>query len=125
MPDPHRAPREAVVSAQKMGKRGRSVWVHELACGHKEQRSRKSIASSMGCTQCLASYREAAGWSASGFNTEPTYDFDLELGGSLWISECLGVPAEMIQAVYSQKAGREVLTGFSVWVPMDAVGRNG
>jgi hypothetical protein len=124
MPEAHLAPRRIVLKAYKAGKRGQSKWLHELECGHSETRSRKAPTASVGCTRCLREVKDAAEWSlAELVDTKTTYEFEDGLSGAAWISHCLGISDQMVQPVYSQRAGSEVLTGFSVWVPMDAVRR--
>lgn len=76
----------------------------------------------MGCRQCLEALRGTLAWIASDDSEHAsTYEFYEELGGVSWIARQLGIPELMVQPVYSQKLGKEVLTGFSVWVPIDAL----
>lgn len=126
MPDAHIAPRNEVLRVQKAGMRGATQWVHTLSCGHNELRLRRSPSPTMGCTQCLSDMRMAAEWVVVDLTDSiATYQLDESLSGSAWISRQLNVPEEMIQAVYSQRAGSEILAGFSVWVPMDAIPKSG
>lgn len=123
----HKAPREDVVRVYRTGGRGNTVWVHELSCGHFENRARKSKSHKIGCTQCLAEWGYRAEWlavDAQDHEIHATYLMDLELSGISFLSTLIGVSPEMIQAVYGQRGSAEFLSGFMVWVPLDAIKRD-
>ena len=115
----NRAPRRTVLHiSRRISARDGVLWVHELECGHSEERKRPAPARTIGCLECAAELSTSisiarllerpAPWD------DPSASADLEAARiRATLARRLGVPHEAINVQVTQA---DQIAGAMIWL---------